>query len=117
MLDLGSDEPDPPGNVQFDDLVPNNQFEIPTLQESKVGSENGSTEDGPETTDGVHSMNSSCAGSVCATQPPLPINHWYPYDFDTMTPAEIYDEFHKGKAKNLGFCARFVLSKMVKDQI
>jgi hypothetical protein len=39
-----------------------------------------------------------------------------PYDFNTMTPNEIYDEFHKGKANNMDFCARFVFSKLVTDQ-
>ena len=68
MLGLESDEPVSPVNVQFDDLVPNNQFEIQTLQESKIGSDNGSPKGDPETTDGVNSLNSSHAGSICATQ-------------------------------------------------
>ena len=33
-----------------------------------------------------------------------------------MTPIEIQDEFHKGKANNLGFCARFVISKFITDE-
>ena len=114
VIDLESDDLDAPGNLEFDNFATDNQIQM--SQESNVGSDLGSTEQDPYTTDGVNSLNSSHTGSVYDTQPLPPNNRSYPYDFDTMTPNAIYDEFHKGKSNNMGFCARFVLSKLVTEQ-
>jgi len=88
VIDLESDDLDAPGNLEFDNFATDNQIQM--SQESNIGSDLGSTEQDPYTTDGVNSLNSSHTGSVYDTQPLPPNNRSYPYDFDTMTPDAIY---------------------------
>ena len=88
VIDLESDDLDAPGNLEFDNFATDNQIQM--SQESNIGSDLGSTEQDPYTTDGVNSLNSSHTGSVYDTQPLPPNNRSYLYDFDTMTPDAIY---------------------------
>ena len=94
VIDLESDDLDAPGNLEFDNFATDNQVQM--SQESNMGSDVGSTEQDPYTTDGVNSLNSSHTGSVYDTQPLPPNNRSYPYDFDTMTQMQFTTNFTKG---------------------
>ena len=50
------------------------------------------------------SQHTRCASPVCL------------YEFDNMSAAEIYHEFHKGKSNNMGYYRSFVFSKLVSEQ-